>query len=197
MADMPFGSASGASGKKQAYLELSRGCQRAHYPQSAHRALSPDTVIRLRVWKSPLNIRLVEHLLSPPLRVERLPLGKPRKQHLTNYLLGTLDMLILRTLLCGPAHGPTDWQTHSAADKRVSYRCSTDELSPRLHRLRKAGLGEWLGIGRRLRTTIGKGQKYPLTEEGRERLRGVEESQWKQIAKAVTRVMWPTVREES
>ncbi|MBI1897220.1 MAG: PadR family transcriptional regulator [Acidobacteria bacterium] len=101
---------------------------------------------------------------------------------------GTLDMLILRTLRMGPAHG------HQIAKH---LQCTTDDvlqvehgsLYPALHRLeRKVWLAaKW--------EPAGKGSKrefkfYRLTPSGRRQLL-TEESRWKQMADAIARVMWP------
>jgi PadR family transcriptional regulator PadR len=103
-------------------------------------------------------------------------------------LQGTLDMLILRTLLFGPAHG------HQIA-KHIQR--STDDvlqvehgsLYPALHRLEKKG---WLAA--KWEAAV-KDQKrefkyYRLTAAGRKQL-AAEESKWKQMANAIARVMWP------
>jgi PadR family transcriptional regulator PadR len=102
-------------------------------------------------------------------------------------LQGTLDMLILRTLLFGPAHG------HSIA-KHIQR--TTDDvlqvehgsLYPALHRLERKGLIEakWETAPDRNREF----KYYRLTEAGRKQL-VQEESKWKQMSSAIGRVMWP------
>jgi PadR family transcriptional regulator PadR len=102
-------------------------------------------------------------------------------------LQGTLDMLILRTLLFGPAHG------HEIA-KHI--RRTTDEvlqvehgsLYPALHRLERKGwvLAKWETAKDRNREF----KYYRLTPAGRKQLAS-EESKWKQLAQAIARVMWP------
>jgi len=102
-------------------------------------------------------------------------------------LQGTLDMLILRTLLFGPAHG------HSIA-KHIQ-RTSEDVLQvehgslyPALHRLERKGLiaSKWEMAKDRNREF----KYYRLTPAGRKQL-AAEESKWKQLAGAIGRVMWP------
>jgi transcriptional regulator len=103
-------------------------------------------------------------------------------------LQGTLDMLILRTLLFGPAHG------HAIA-KHIQR--STDEvlqvehgsLYPALHRLQRR---RW--IGSKWETPEGRKREfkfYRLTAAGRKQLLR-EESKWKQMTGAIARVMWPS-----
>ena len=103
-------------------------------------------------------------------------------------LQGTLDMLILRTLLLGPAHG------HRIA-KHIQH--TTDDLLqvehgslyPALHRLERKG---WLAAKWEVPS---KGVKrefkyYRLTPAGKRQL-AVEESKWKKLAAAIARLMWP------
>ena len=102
-------------------------------------------------------------------------------------LQGTLDMLILRTLLFGPAHG------HQIA-KHIQR--STDDvlqvehgsLYPALHRLERKG---WVSAKwERAQDRHREFKYYRLTPAGRKQLT-VEESKWKQLAGAIARVMWP------
>jgi len=107
-------------------------------------------------------------------------------------LQGTLDMLILRTLVFGPAHG------HQIA-KHIQR--TTDEvlqvehgsLYPALHRLERRGwvVSKWETAKDRNRSF----KYYRLTPAGRKQL-AVEESKWKQLAGAIARVMWPAEARE-
>lgn len=103
-------------------------------------------------------------------------------------LQGTLDMLILRTLLFGPAHG------HQIA-KHIQR--TTDEvlqvehgsLYPALHRLERKG---W--VAAKWETAKDRNRQfkyYRLTLTGKRQLT-VEESKWKQLAAAISSIMWPT-----
>ena len=103
-------------------------------------------------------------------------------------LQGTLDMLILRTLLFGPAHG------HQIA-KHIQR--TTDEvlqvehgsLYPALHRLERKGWVsvKWEAAGKDLKREF---KYYRLTAAGRKQLAS-EESKWKQLSAAIARIMWP------
>ncbi|MGA7238832.1 MAG: PadR family transcriptional regulator [Bryobacteraceae bacterium] len=98
-------------------------------------------------------------------------------------LRGTLDMLILRTLMLGPAHG------HQIA-KHIQR--STDDvlqvehgsLYPALHRMERKG---WLAA----KWESGEGKRelkyYRLTAQGKRQL-GAEESKWEQLVRAIARV---------
>ena len=101
-------------------------------------------------------------------------------------LQGTLDMLILRTLLFAPLHG------HGIARhiQRTSGEVLLVEhgsLYPALHRLERQGwiasAWEMDGRGRELKL-------YRLTAAGRAQL-SIQESRWKQVARAIAQVMRP------
>ena len=97
---------------------------------------------------------------------------------------GTLDMLILRTLLLGPAHG------HQIA-KHIER--STDDvlqvdhgsLYPALHRLQQKGwlTAKWETPGNAKREF----KYYRLTARGKKQL-AAEESKWSQLVRAIGRV---------
>jgi PadR family transcriptional regulator PadR len=96
-------------------------------------------------------------------------------------------MLILRTLLSGPSHG------HEIA-RRIQR--TTDELLqvehgslyPALHRLERNG---WLNAKWEMAKDRNREFKYyRLTPTGRKQL-SREESRWKQMARAIARIMWP------
>jgi PadR family transcriptional regulator, regulatory protein PadR len=102
-------------------------------------------------------------------------------------LQGTLDMLILRTLLWGPQHGHGVGQAirHSSAEVLQIERGS---LYPALHRLEAQGFisSEWK------QSELNRRAKYyRLTAAGRKQL-AAEQSKWKLLVKTITRVMRPT-----
>lgn len=106
-------------------------------------------------------------------------------------LQGTLDMLILRTLLYGPAHG-REVGKHIQRTTNELLQMQHGSLYPALHRLEKRGwvTAKWERAPDRNREF----KYYRLTEKGKKQL-VVEESQWKQMAEAVARVMWPATGE--
>lgn len=101
-------------------------------------------------------------------------------------LQGTLDMLILRTLQWGSQHGHGIGQAirSSSADLLQIERGS---LYPALHRLEARGLiaSEWKSSNLNRRAKY-----YRLTPEGRNEL-VAEQSKWKLLVKAISRVMRP------
>jgi PadR family transcriptional regulator, regulatory protein PadR len=108
-----------------------------------------------------------------------------------NLLLGTLDMLVLRTLVWGSAHGHQIGK-HIQRTTNDFLQMQHGSLYPALHRLEKQGwiVAKWEKAPDRNREF----KYYRLTEKGRKQL-VAEESQWKQMTEAVARVMWPTTEE--
>ncbi len=102
-------------------------------------------------------------------------------------LQGTLDMLILRTLLFGPAHGH-QIAKHIQRTTEDLLQIEHGSLYPALHRLERKGLiaARWQAAAEGKREF----KYYRLTPAGKKQL-GQEESKWKQLAGAIARVMWP------
>ena len=101
-------------------------------------------------------------------------------------LQGTLDMLILRTLLFAPMHGH-GIAKHIQRTSDEVLQVEHGSLYPALHRLERQG---WIVSGWE-KTDRGKELKfYRLTDAGRTQLT-IQESKWKQLARAIARVMRP------
>ena len=101
-------------------------------------------------------------------------------------LQGTLDMLVLRTLLLGPAHG----HSIAYAIERTSQdvlQVEHGSLYPALYRLENKGLiAAFWGTSENNR----KAKYYRLTPAGRKHL--VEErTRWESMVEAVARVLGP------
>src|ERR1700749_2886842 len=108
-----------------------------------------------------------------------------------NVLQGTLDMLILRTLLCGPAHGHQIGK-HIQRTTNDFLQMQHGSLYPALHRLEERG---W--VASKWETAPDRNREfkyYRLTEKGRKQFL-VEESHWKQMTEAVASVLWPSSKE--
>src|ERR1700740_371000 len=105
----------------------------------------------------------------------------------TALLQGTLDMLILRTLLFGPAHGH-QIAKHIQRTTGDVLQVEHGSLYPALHRMERKGwiISKWEMAKDRNREF----KYYRLTPAGRKQL-AREESKWKQLAAAVATVMWP------
>ena len=103
-------------------------------------------------------------------------------------LQGTLDMLILRTLLFGPAHGH-QIAKHIQRTTDDLLQIEHGSLYPALHRLERKGwiAARWEPAGKDLRREF---KYYRLTAAGKKRL-VAEQSKWKQLTGAIARVMAP------
>ncbi len=104
-----------------------------------------------------------------------------------NLLQGTLDMLILRTLRPGPAHGH-EIAKHIQRTTDDLLQVEHGSLYPALHRLEKRG---W--VTSRWEVARGRNREfkyYRLTPAGRKQLVR-EGSRWKQLTGAIARIMWP------
>jgi transcriptional regulator len=108
------------------------------------------------------------------------------------FLQGTLDMLILRTLLFGPAHGH-QIAKHIQVTTEDVLQVEHGSLYPALHRLERKGwvAAKWETAGKDLKREF---KYYRLTPAGRKQL-AAEESKWKQLSVAIGRVMWPAAEE--
>ena len=101
-------------------------------------------------------------------------------------LQGTLDMMVMRTLKAGPANG---YEIAKAIERMSDDVLQVDHgsLYPALHRLEKGGIlvGKW-----EISATNRRARFYRLTAAGRKRL-AQEQSNWEQMAAAISRVMRP------
>jgi transcriptional regulator len=105
-------------------------------------------------------------------------------------LQGTLDLLILRTLLLGPAHGHAIAKTIELGSDDV-LQVEHGSLYPALHRLIKRKL-----ISAAVGTSENKRRAkfYRLTAAGRRQLT-VETSKWERFAAAIGRILRPAPSE--
>lgn len=116
---------------------------------------------------------------------------KEKGKQRTAVLQGTLDMLILRTLIYGSAHGHQIGK-HIQRTTNDFLQMQHGSLYPALHRLEQQG---WVTAKWEMAPDRNREFKYyRLTEKGRKQLL-IEESQWKQMMEAVARVMWPAAEE--
>ena len=100
---------------------------------------------------------------------------------------GTLDMLVLRALVFGPLHGHAI-ATYIQRTSEDVLRVDHGSLYPAIHRLKKRGwiVGSWEPMPDRNR----EAKYYRLTAAGRKQL-ATEHSKWRQLARAIARVMEP------
>ena len=101
-------------------------------------------------------------------------------------LQGTLDLLILRTLRIGPAHGHEITKAIEQSSDDV-LRVEQGSLYPALHRLLKRG---WIDFDHGTSDNNRRAKYYRLTPKGRRQL-AVETSKWETLARAIARVLKP------
>jgi transcriptional regulator len=107
------------------------------------------------------------------------------------FLQGTLDMLILRTLALGPLHGYGIARAlRRTTDAAIQVEAGS--LYPALQRLELKGLlaAKWEVSDRNHRTRI-----YRVTPAGRKHLRAAV-SGWESFVRAVAQVLHPAPAEE-
>jgi transcriptional regulator len=105
-------------------------------------------------------------------------------------LQGTLDLLILRTLLWGPTHGHAIAKTIEYNSDEV-LQVEQGSLYPALHRLIKRG---WISAEEGTSENNRRAKFYRLTAKGRRQL-AVETSKWDKLAGAIARILRPVEQE--
>ena len=101
-------------------------------------------------------------------------------------LQGTLDLLILRTLVLGPAHGHTIAKAIERSSNEV-LQVEQGSLYPALHRLEAEG---WISAAWALSDKGKRARYYRLTPAGRHQLAS-EQSKWPAFARAIRLILNP------
>src|SRR5882762_7272626 len=102
-------------------------------------------------------------------------------------LQGTLDLLILRTLLLGPVHGHAIAKAIERNSEDV-LQVEQGSLYPALHRLIKRG---WISAEEGVSENNRRAKYYRLTAKGRKQLT-VETSKWDKLARAIGLILRPS-----
>ena len=111
---------------------------------------------------------------------------KSRTDARGDMLQGTLDMLILRTLLSGPSHGHTIAHVIEKASDEI-LQVEHGSLYPALHRLEDQGLiASFWGTSENTR----RARYYRLTPAGRKQLT-VQTNRWDAMVRAINRILRP------
>jgi PadR family transcriptional regulator, regulatory protein PadR len=105
-------------------------------------------------------------------------------------LQGTLDLLILRTLRLGPAHGHAIAKAIEHGSDDV-LQVEQGSLYPALHRLIKRG---WITFEDGTSENNRRAKFYRLTAKGRKQLE-LETSRWETLARAIARILRPAPQE--
>jgi PadR family transcriptional regulator len=107
-------------------------------------------------------------------------------------LQGTLDLLILRTLLLGPAHGQAVARIIEMRSDDI-LQVEQGSLYPALHRLIKR---KWITVEEGTSQNNRRAKFYRLTARGRRQL-DFETSKWDNFAAAIGRILGPVRKEPS
>jgi PadR family transcriptional regulator PadR len=105
-------------------------------------------------------------------------------------LQGTLDLLILRTLRPGPAHGHAIAKAIEITSDDV-LQVEQGSLYPALHRLIKR---KWISAEEGTSENNRRAKFYRLTPKGRRQLT-LETSKWDKLAGAIARILRPAAQE--
>ncbi len=106
------------------------------------------------------------------------------------FLQGTLDVLILRTLLLGPQHGHAIAK-HIQRTSEDLLQVETGSLYPALHRLEARG---WVAASWELSDKGKRARFYRLTPSGRKQL-ATQQSQWEAFSRAMGLILNPADQE--
>ena len=101
-------------------------------------------------------------------------------------LQGTLDLLILRTLVMGPAHGHTIAHAIEHGSEEV-LQVEHGSLYPALHRLETR---QWIASFWGTSENNRKARYYRLTTAGRKQLLA-QTTRWDEVVRAIGRILRP------
>lgn len=114
----------------------------------------------------------------------------PRSHQRVDLLQGTLDLLILRTLLFGPSHGHAVAK-HIQRSSEDLLQVETGSLYPALHRLEAQG---WIAASWELSEKGKQAKYYRLTAKGRRQLEAAR-AKWEMFSRAMGLVLKPADQE--
>jgi PadR family transcriptional regulator, regulatory protein PadR len=104
-------------------------------------------------------------------------------------LQGTLDLLVLQTLLLGPAHGHAIAKAIELKSEDI-LQIEQGSLYPALHRLIKR---RWISVEKGTSENNRRAKFYRLTPNGRRQL-VIETSKWVKLAGAIARILRPAAK---
>ena len=103
-----------------------------------------------------------------------------------------MDLLILRTLLLGPAHGHAIARAIEVNSDDV-LQVEQGSLYPALHRLIKR---QWISVEGGISENNRRAKFYRLTAKGRKQL-SLETTKWEKLAGAIARILRPAGQESN
>ena len=137
------------------------------------------------------NLQVLTHLdILPEIPVASPRMSTKEQEERIELLQGTLDLLILRTLLLGPTHGHAIAKTIERNSEDV-LQVEQGSLYPALHRLIKRG---WIAAEEGTSENNRRAKFYRLTAKGRRQL-AIETTKWEKLAGAIARILRPLEQE--
>jgi PadR family transcriptional regulator PadR len=121
--------------------------------------------------------------------MERAAQRSRSEQERIALLQGTLDLLILRTLRLGPAHGHAIVKAIESGSNDVLL-VEQGSLYPALHRLIARG---WITFDEGTSENNRRAKFYRLTAKGRKQL-DIETGRWDKLAGAIARILRPATQ---
>lgn len=137
----------------------------------------------------PIVIRVVYKRPCIAIRVEGDDVVLKRPPDAGEILQGTLDMLILRTLVMGPAHGHTIAQVIEHTSENA-LEVEQGSLYPALHRLEDRG---WLASAWGASENNRRAKFYRLTAKGRKEL-GAAAGRWRRMTRAIGLILGDSIK---
>jgi PadR family transcriptional regulator PadR len=136
----------------------------------------------------PIAIRVVYNVSCIVIRVEESHMISKKPPEAGEILQGTLDMLILRTLVMGPAHGHTIAQVIEHTSENA-LEVEQGSLYPALHRLEDRG---WLSSEWGVSENNRRAKFYRLTPKGRRELSAAA-GRWRRMTRAIGLILGDTI----